>query len=81
MTNYWEINGWTYGRSSYERKGNTFYESLFDEHHGCCKTDQPIKKDKLPELVRAVFNAGTRQKVAELRSLSRYVDRTFSTQA
>ena len=67
VTSYYLINNWTVGDSTYRRWGNRYFLSCFDEHHAIAFDDKEIKYSDLPETVRVIFEAQSRQSVGRLK--------------
>ncbi len=76
VTRYCNVNNKTVSEYSIERKGTRFYSDVFDEHHAFYVDHQLVRKKSLSPLDQAIFNAGTMENVAQLRSgLATYVDK------
>ena len=66
ITHFCAINNWTVGETTYERKGNKLFVSVFDEHHGIYRFNDPVKTAELPEEAKTIFQAGEREKIIKL---------------
>ncbi len=51
ITTYCVVNNWTRSESEVriDERGN-YTESCFDEHHGICRTNEPITRSRLEEI-------------------------------
>ncbi|MEK6858524.1 MAG: hypothetical protein AABX53_01270 [Nanoarchaeota archaeon] len=53
VTTYCVVNGYSLANSDTKiRPDGTYTESCFDEHHGICRTNEPVSRARLEELDR-----------------------------
>ena len=67
VTSYYLINSWTVGDATYRRWGKRYFFSCFEEHHAIAFNDREVEYSALPEVVRKIFEAQSRESVGRLK--------------